>query len=263
MQRGLVDGLSVGHRLLPSGPIVIFVHGVMDRGATFLNVTRGLDSAWLIYDRRGYGRSEILAPPLFDGHVDDLVDLIDSDLLASTRDEGVILFGHSLGGTIALAAASQRPSIVRSVIVHEPPLPWTDWWPLQDENGLRLEDVGVDQAVQRIFSRTTGTATWEDLPLAVREKRLAEGPAMISELVSARRRRPYDPAQLTMPCLISRGSQSFGHRERAQRELLAELPNATAHVVIGAGHNVQSSHPRETTEMVVAAVHGGGRRFLF
>lgn len=259
MEREVHGDLHLATKRLDGAPLVVFVHGVMDRGATFLGVTRRLPgTSWIVYDRRGYGRSLANTPPTFSDHVDDLVGIIDRE----TTSRPVSLVGHSLGGTIALAAASRRPNTVGSILVHEPPLPWLDWWPIRDEAGRRIEDDDVDTAVVRIMERLIGIDGWEALAPAVKARHLAEGPTLVSELVTVRNGCPFDPTSLTMPIVASRGSLSTGHRERAQDWLLHTIPTGSNFVVVGAGHNVQRSHPETLSQRIEEQLIGVHRRSI-
>ena len=259
MNREVVGGLHFGSNRIGGAPPVVFVHGVMDRGATFLGVTRRLNElSWIVYDRRGYGRSLSTTPPTFSDHVDDLVAIIDRE----SANGPVSLVGHSLGGTIALAAASRRSDAVKAMVVHEPPLPWLDWWPLRDDKGRRIEDDDVDTAVVRVMERFIGADGWRALTPAVKARHLAEGPALVAELVSARNGCPFEPETLTMPCVVSRGSLSDGHRERAQRWLLTTIPTASSSALLGAGHNVQRTHPELLSQCIVEVVNGVDRRSI-
>ena len=49
----------------PSHPLIVLVHGAMDRSAGMLRVSRRLDEQFRVlrYDRRGYGRSTPHAGP--------------------------------------------------------------------------------------------------------------------------------------------------------------------------------------------------------
>ena len=49
-----------------------------------------------------------------------------SELLDGRR---ALVFGHSYGGNVALAAAARHPELVVAVAVYETPLSWLDWWP--------------------------------------------------------------------------------------------------------------------------------------
>jgi pimeloyl-ACP methyl ester carboxylesterase len=247
MKREVIDGLHIGRLERAATHTFLFVHGVMDRGATFLNVTRRMTKeSWLVYDRRGYGRSTAVGVPVFSDHVADLKALID----VVSRSGPVVLVGHSLGGTIALSAASHSPESVAAVVVHEAPLPWLDWWPIRGEDGRRLEDESPEEAVRRVMERTTGEAVWDALPEVVRAQRLSEGPTMVSELVSVRNGCPFDTGHLRMPVVVSRGSLSGGHRQMAQQWLVDCLPQSSAVIVDGASHNVQASHPEEFSSLL-------------
>jgi len=240
MRREVINGLHVGRLDRPAAPKILFVHGVMDRGATFLGVARKMtNESWLVYDRRGYGRSVTDVVPVFGEHVADLEVLIELE----SRSGPVVLVGHSLGGTIALSAASRLPTSISAIVVHEAPLPWLDWWLIRGEDGRRLEDESPGNAVRRVMERTAGKDVWDALPEAIRMQRLAEGPVTVSELVSARDGCPFSPEQLTMLVVVSRGSISIGHREQAQQWLFDVLPTASMATVQDASHNVQSSHP--------------------
>lgn len=253
MKREVSNGLHIGRLDRPHAPQIIFVHGVMDRGATFLSVSRRLTSAsWLIYDRRGYGRSVAEGLPVFEDHVADLVSLIERESLG----EPVVLVGHSLGGTIALAAASRSSASVSCVVVHEAPLPWLDWWPIRDRYGRRIEDESASDAVVRVMERTAGADVWQSLPESVRSQRLSEGPVMVSELVSARFGCPFRVENLQMPVVVSRGSLSLGHREQAQQWLVDNLPSARPAVIDGVAHNVQSTNALEFAELLTSVIEG-------
>ena len=96
----------------------------------------------MIYDRRGYGRSVGVGPPFgVDEQVEDLVAVIDG--------RPAIVFGHSFGGDVALAAAERHPELVRAVGTYEAPMSWEPWWPDDTAGGdaVRLgEDEGPSAA---------------------------------------------------------------------------------------------------------------------
>jgi pimeloyl-ACP methyl ester carboxylesterase len=74
-------------------PLVVLVHGSLDRAGSFARVIRRLaDLHTVAYDRRGYHRSRHVVPvhDTLDGHVDDLLLVIDS--------RPAVVIGHSYGG---------------------------------------------------------------------------------------------------------------------------------------------------------------------
>ncbi len=249
MNREVIDGLSVGRSEGPDETRIIYVHGILDRGATFLNVARRIEGpSWLIYDRRGYGRSVTDIVPTFADHVSDLVGLIRSE----SEFGPTVLVGHSLGGTIALSAACSTPDAVAAIIVHEPPAPWLEWWPIRDDRGRRIEDEEPADAVARMMTRIAGPDVWDRLPEAVRSQRLAEGPIVVSELVGARQERNGDLSRLSMPVVVTRSASSTGHRERAQAWFLDALPDGRGHVFDEGGHNIQATNPRDVAAIVAS-----------
>lgn len=251
MLREVIDGLAVCRveRSVPAR--IVFVHGVMDRGATFLAVARRLEHAsWITYDRRGYGRSVATTVPSFDDHVDDLVGLLG----AEARRGPVVVVGHSLGGTIALRAACTSPESVTAVVVHEPPAPWLDWWPIADAEGRRIEDEVPEVAVVRMMDRIAGPGVWERLPERTRHQRISEGPVMVSELVGARAPDNGDLHDLVAPVVVTRSASSGGHRARAQRWFLDVLHDGRGHVFDDGGHNIQSTHPRSVVDLLTPII---------
>src|ERR1700689_2295453 len=108
------------------GPLVVLVHGSLDRSASFSRVVRRLDDVHtVVYDRGGYHRSRQAGPirTTLAGHVDDLLTVIGG------RPGGAV--GHGLGGNIALAAALRPdgPGPIVGVAAYEPPMPWLSLWP--------------------------------------------------------------------------------------------------------------------------------------
>lgn len=93
------------------GPVVVLVHGSMDRSTGMLALARQLDHQWRVvrYDRRGYARSS------HDGPF-DVADQV-ADLWRIVGDRRVVLFGHSYGGNVALAASVERPEQDRKSVV--------------------------------------------------------------------------------------------------------------------------------------------------
>lgn len=254
MHRETIDGIHVGLGGTGDLPLILFVHGAMDRGAAFLRVTRLLDQRrWCVYDRRGYGRSMVETPPVFGDHVDDLVELLDR----YGRDNPVVLVGHSLGATIALAAAARRPSAVRSMLVFEAPLPWQPWWPIRDPEGRRLEDLGPELAVERFMGRVVGAEVWESLPTATRAQKIREGSTMVAELVSVRTGAPFERSEVHVPCLVVRGSASDAARVRAAEWLVEGLPDAEIRLIDDAPHVAHATHPEQFAALVIEAAARG------
>ncbi len=233
---------TVQHAEQPGLPVVV-VHGGMDRSLSFGRVARHLASFPLVrYDRRGYGRSLALAPVSLDQQVDDLLELIGSD--------EAVLFGHSIGGVIALAAAHRHPERIRGVLAFEAPTPWSPWWPGPPRVPAAAPDDPADEA-EAFLRSVIGDRMWDRLPASTRAERRAEGPALRADKAAiATTEPPFDAAAITVPVLVGFGAETTWWHRRAAEELAAAVPSAELAEVPGATHGVHLSHPTATAELV-------------
>lgn len=107
------------------GPPLVLLHGGNGRWQSFASILPDLAALWHIYapDLRGHGKSG------WDAGSYRLQDYAD-DTIAFLRDhihEPAHLFGHSLGGIVALMVAAQYPEGVRAVAVGDSPLSSQTW----------------------------------------------------------------------------------------------------------------------------------------
>jgi pimeloyl-ACP methyl ester carboxylesterase len=248
----IVDGHVAGlatyrHAGEPGSARVVFVHGSMDRGASFLKVTRRLGELTMVrYDRRGYGRS------VGAGVAASMGEQV-ADLLAVIGDEPSVVVGHSLGGVIALAAAEAHPELISSVGAFESPMSWLPWWPTISAGAVAVavaDEVGPEEAAERFMRRMIGDERWERLPPRTRAERRSEGPALLAELASIRSAPPYDPAEVRVPVLAGYGTESKPYHQEAAAHLAEWVPDGELMVIDGAGHAAQSSHPEEFVAFV-------------
>ena len=229
-------------------PFVVLVHGSMDRSSGLRAVARRLedDLHVLLYDRRGYGRSRAVGGPFDIAHqVADLIALLDG--------RPAVVFGHSLGGDVALAAACRHPGLVRGVGAYEPPMSWEPWWPPDTAGGeaIRVADaLGPEAAAAAFMRRMIGASRWERLPAATRAEREAEGAALVGELEDLERHGPpYEPDEIRVPVLVACGEHA-APQHRAAAEVLAQRFGVPARrepfevaVVPGAGHGIHLDQP--------------------
>lgn len=237
-------------RIDGDGPVVILIHGTMDRSASFGRVAKHLDDRRVVrYDRRGYARSSELGPPTsFQQQVDDLLAII-----ADSSDAAVTLAGHSYGGTIAVAAAQQAPDRVAGVVAYEAPMPWRDWWPRNSAGASAVAGAADPaDAAERFMRRMLGDQRWERLPPSTRAARRAEGPTLVAEMGHLRPPNPpaHDPAAVTVPVIAAHGTDGAEHHHRAAAVLAEEAPAGTLVVVDGAGHGIHLTHPARFVELI-------------
>lgn len=230
------------------GPLVVLVHGAMDRSSSFGRVARRLgEHDVLRYDRRGYGRSEPGRAVDLAGHVDDLLALIDG--------RPAVVLGHSFGGTVALAAASRPATSLLALVVYESPIAAAG--PVEPfPHGDDEEPAAV---AERFLRAMTGDRVWERLPERTQADRRAEGPALLADLRSARDPDGLVvPSSVTIPVRVGVGERSHPRAHDRAAALVDALPSATLTVVPGAGHGVHLTHPTATAELVADVIGAPG-----
>ena len=241
------------------GPLVVLVHGAMDRASSMLRVRRVLEGEFRVmrYDRRGYARSLALGPPVsFDQQVDDLATLVGSRV--------AVLAGHSLGGVICLALAERSPAQVAAVVAYEAPMMWEPWWPAGTAGATALATAGArrdgsDQtdrdagdAAEAFMRRMPGDARWSRLPAHVRAERRAEGPTLLAELRTVHHPAPapYQPERVTVPVVAAFGSETQPQHRRAAEELARRATRGVLERIDGADHGAHLTHPTAFADLV-------------
>lgn len=233
-------------------PLVVLVHGTMDRHSSFARVrSRLMASCHVVsYDRRGYGASREATPPAhgMEDHAADLERVVDG--------RRCVLVGHSYGGTVVLTFAARHPELASAIVVYEPPLAWLDSWP--SHNGPRdapFEGVTSEEAAEGFVRRIVGEHRYDRLPLKTREDLMKDGDALIAELTAIRSDPPpFELAQVTTPVLVARGEHTARHHLEGTQLLVDRLPSASLRVIAGAGHGGHQSHPNEFSALVLEAV---------
>jgi pimeloyl-ACP methyl ester carboxylesterase len=236
------------------GPLVVLVHGAMDRSSSMLRLWRVLEDECrlLRYDRRGYGRSLAAGPSTsFDQQVDDLATIVGPRRAA-------VLVGHSLGGVMCLALAERSPAQVGAVLAYEAPMMWEPWWPADSAGGAALAGSSADSAdgdgdaAEAFLRRMLGDARWQRLPAQVRAERRAEGASLLAELRSVRppSRAPYQPERLAVPVVAAFGTETQPQHQRAAEELAGRAPHGVLQAVAGAGHGAHLTHPAAFADLV-------------
>ncbi len=232
----------------PGAPLVVVVHGSMDRSAGLLRLSRRLDASHRVlrYDRRGYGRSADVGPPwTVDANIDDL-----EALLCTDTPEPAVLFGHSFGGNVALGLAARRPELVLAVVVYETPLSWLDWWPGNSAGAAAMAMDDPGDAAEAFMRRLVGDVVWERLPASKRAERRAEGAAMVAELADLRRIAPWDATCISAPVLALHGEHAGAHHRRAMTGMADMIAGCRSVMVSGAGH----AGPHTNADDVAAAM---------
>ena len=225
----------------PSAPLVVVVHGTMDRAAGMLKVSRRLDDRYRVlrYDRRGYGRSAPHDGPFgMNEQVADLVSLLDG--------RRAVLVGHSYGGNVALATAARHVELVAGVAVYEAPMSWERSWPGTTAGAVALASHQDNETAAELFMRRlVGDQRWEELPERTRATRRAEGAALVGELGDLRANRPWDPAAIGVPVMLGCGSLGRPHHQQGMARMASIIVGAELVTLENCRHDAPTSHPAE------------------
>lgn len=237
-----LDGLSIRDQLGDgSDPPVVIVHGGMDRSSSFGRMIRLLPNVPIRrYDRRGYGGSQPGVAVDLDRHVDDLLTVI------GPRPAAV--FGHSIGGTIAVAAAARHPQRFAAIGVYESPVPWIG--PKRPSRSTTLLHLEPAEAAEQFMVTMVGERIWRRLPASSREDRRREGPALLADMRIADGTARFDPASVRVPVLIAAGGGEDDDRRREARALADALPDAELVSIEGAIHGIHLGDPAAAARLV-------------
>jgi pimeloyl-ACP methyl ester carboxylesterase len=111
-------------------PVVLIAHATGFHGRAYLPVAASLAHRFhvLAADLRGHGDTDL--PPGWQvdwhGYGDDALAVAEALVALSEVDDGLIGFGHSMGGVALLMAAQRAPELFRLLVLFEPIVgpPW-------------------------------------------------------------------------------------------------------------------------------------------
>ena len=118
------DGTIIGYKKTGNGEGIIIVHGGGRMAEDYEKLAEALADTYTVYvyDRRGRGTSGKISE-------DHCIEKECEDLIALLRETGAeIVFGHSMGGIIALETACRFP--ITNIAVYEPPVPFDNSLPV-------------------------------------------------------------------------------------------------------------------------------------
>ena len=106
-----------------SGQPIVLLHGIASHGSFWKPLIKQLrdhtDYRIIVPDLLGHGRSP--TPSYIDYSVDDQVRALLA-LFRKLRVRQVVVVGHSMGGLVATRLAVQQASLVKRLLLYEPPL---------------------------------------------------------------------------------------------------------------------------------------------
>lgn len=241
----------------------LFIHCTLGHVGTWARVQTALIDklAMTGFDRPGHGKSAEWSGEGGAGGLHDLTTRIAAGLIDKRAD----VIGHSYGATVALRLAMERPEMVRSLALIEPPLfalaggtpAHAAHMAAMDGFGAAL-DAGDREGAARIFqSAMNPDAPWESLPergrarLAGQIERIAEERGVTLDDAPGLTL-PGRIEALTLPVLLIEGSASPPIVRAVHEALVARLPQARRVMVAGAGHMSPLTHPEGVAGEIAA-----------
>ena len=235
-----VDGTSIGFLRLGSGPALLFVHGSLSSGESWLPVATEMGGRFTCYvmDRRGRGRSGDAADYSLQRECEDIKAVL------QVAGPGAHLLGHSYGAVCVLEAAL-RTRIGRMAL-YEPALPvggtliGTAYLAReryraavasnQLDEALTIAMRDMIQARPEEISALRATPMWN--------KMAALTPTWMREMEQLDRLEssPDRYKQLSMPTLLLVGTATAAHHQVASTALAKTLPNVQTVHLQGQGH---------------------------
>lgn len=220
-------------------------------------------------DQPGHGRA-----PDWDG-VSDLHGLttrISVEMAESLAAGAPIdVIGHSFGATVALRIALERPDLVRSLVLVEPPLfaaaradGDAAFAPFKADHLLVAEAMAEGRRIDAValFHGLWGNGTgFAALPARQQQYMIdrihfivAQNPTLLDDTAGLLRYMGLE--SIGVPVLLVEGSSSPAIVGAVQTALARRLPQVTRLVVPGAGHMVPISHPDVVAQAVMAHLAG-------
>jgi pimeloyl-ACP methyl ester carboxylesterase len=259
-----VNGTELYYELSGDGDVPLaLVHGSWGDHTNWNPVVGELARSFRVlrYDRRGHSQS---ARPKTQGSLHE--DAMDLAALLEALDLGPAhVVGNSGGGAVSLWLAAERPEMLRSLTVHEPPL-----------FGLLAEDAAsavvlraIDERITNVFrllregnfrnaarhfvdNVAFGPGSWDKLPQARQATFVNNAPTFLDEL--------QDPkvaivdldalGRFDRPTLLTRGEHSPPFFPAVVGKIARAMPSAAEFVFRGAAHVPHVSHPAEFVDQV-------------
>lgn len=240
------DGTSIAYEQRGDGPPLVLLHGSSTTRHAWDGIIPHLaeDFTLVVPDRRGRGDSG-------DGDDYDLAhEIADLRAVLDAIDGDPTVFGHSFGGLVALAAATE--TAIDRLVLYEPAVLVGEH--RDDDLAARMQgrlDSGEREAAMKLFFRDAGgVPAPERLPIWPEEVNfdLVETVIRENEAVEA-----YDlPAapDVDCPTLLLTGERGPEHLREAVRTLSDRLPRSRLIEFDGMGHVGTQAAPERVADAV-------------
>jgi len=212
--------------------LVVFVHGVLDRGGSFRRVAAVLEGEcrMLWYDRRGYGAATSDGPRVGVGtHIADLVEVLDG--------RRAVVVGHSFGGVSAMGAAAGAAELVQALVLYETSMAWVPGW----DDGVMEEVLGGHDPEGAALRLMLG-ARYDAMSDDERARRRRDASTFLAEERSVRTgNAPYDVATISAPIVYGRSDPAV--MPPVVEYLQHHVRSIEVITIPGAGHHAHRDAP--------------------
>jgi acylglycerol lipase len=234
--------------------VVVISHGLAEHGGRYAHVGRRFAAegyATYVADHRGHGRSDGTRANIhrMSTVVTDLETMIRS---AAHRHPAapLFLFGHSMGGLIALAYATDRPAGLRGLILSGVAVDITQGWPLERAAARLMATLAPNAGVLRLDATAVSrdpevVRDYDTDPLNYRGKiRSRTGAEMLAAADAVRAKLPT----LRLPLLVMHGTADRLTRPAGSRLVTDRAGSAdvTLKLYDGWYHELHNEPERET-----------------
>ena len=248
-----VSGIRLYTEVHGDGPLPILgIHGTPSSSLLWVDAAQELAShgCCIIYDRRGFGRSE--RPEPFDRS--DLGDQVDDALalLGELSAIPAVVIGRSTGGLIALELARRHSEAVSALVLLEPAVfavdPEATAW--ADQLRTAIDEAAPARASETVVRAALGNQAWEMLPDDLRTLFDEAAPAVMAEMRGTGLDLSAEPLDLNddelgaidQPTLLVSSEDSPDVLRRINDRLAEALPHVETALVPG-GHLIHPAHP--------------------
>ena len=187
MPRVTANGVDLYYEAHGDGEAILGIHGTPSSALLWVDAAGELASRGrcIIYDRRGFGRSQRVDPDdslrLID-HVDDA-----TGLLGALSAIPAVVIGRSTGGLIALDLARRVPDLVRALVLLEAAVVTLDPEATAWADGLRRKVLHAASgnpasAAEVVVREALGDGAWESFPAELQELFADGSPAVLAEI---------------------------------------------------------------------------------
>lgn len=234
---------------------IVFLHGIGGDARGFARQLEALSRSRraIAWNMPGYGASPAQEPLSFELLAAALESLLDQ--LAIQRAD---LFGHSIGGMVALEFAATRPERVRSLILcaTTPAFGSRDGSFEQEFLTARLGPLDAGKTMAEVAAATIPAMVGVDADpagVALAREAMSAVPddayrAAFKCLVTFDRRASL--AQISAPTLVVAGERDSNAPPRTMARMAEKMPNARFVEIAGGGHLLPYERPAECNQLV-------------